>query len=198
MNIANRIRLGLIVLLCLFYAWLFWLMLNPVVSDEYSSYYIKRETFDWRPKRYPATLEEGFVFSRLGIPEFVASTAGLSMVEEWGRWSDAKLSPIVRIELREPLHGQICLVITARTIPKQIGKPVWLRMGQITQVWQLTTESVNTYQFDFLLPEQVSTIEIGPMLSGTPSDWNSDSKDLRKLGIGFYRLVILQEHCAKK
>ncbi len=58
MNIQNHIRLGLIILLCFLYSIVFWLMLHPKVSDEYRRYYINRETIDWRPPHYPATVEQ--------------------------------------------------------------------------------------------------------------------------------------------
>lgn len=198
MTVQVALRLSVSFCLFFFYCWVFWLVLNPVVSDEYRSYFINRETIDWRPKHYPATLEDGFTFSRPGIPEFVAFTTGLSVVEDWGRWSDAVLSPTVRVTMREPLLGDVCLVIKAHTTPKQVGRDIWVRMGGVTQSWLPETEAVRTYQFDFILPEPVSIIEVEPTAPGYPADWDQGNTDLRKLGIGFHHLAVLKGNCAKK
>ncbi len=147
------------------------------------------------PKLSEVLVEEGFVFSKQGIPKFVEFTTGLSTTEDWGRWSDANLSSIVKISLQQPLRGNICLVIKAHTTPKQIGESISIRIGKTVKTWIPETEAKKIYQWDFLLLEPASVIEISPSAPNSPSTWDETNTDARRLGIGFHHLSILKGNC---
>ena len=52
--------------------------------------------------RSRATLAEGVDFSRETLPDFLSAVEGLSLREDWGRWSDANVAPSVKLTFAAP------------------------------------------------------------------------------------------------
>jgi hypothetical protein len=90
---VNKFNLMICLILSLLYGCIVFVAFSPSVSEEYRAYYIDRTITDWKFPQYQATEEEGIDFYRLGWPNFIRFTAGISYREAWGRWADARLAP---------------------------------------------------------------------------------------------------------
>ena len=50
---------------------------------------------------YKSTLEEGIIFNKEGYPDFISNVEGLTGIEKFGRWSDARLNQILNLLLKK-------------------------------------------------------------------------------------------------
>jgi hypothetical protein len=112
------------IILCVFYSCVAYVATAPKVTEEFRAYYIKKNTLEWRPQRYQATISDGFDFSRDGYPDFVRLTSGISGREDWGRWTDANLDPKAKIVFSNPIRGVICLELRVKPAKAQLGNRV--------------------------------------------------------------------------
>lgn len=181
-----------------FYAWVAFLAVSPTVSDDYRRYYITRETGELHPRHYPAVLEDGMEFSKPGLPAFVGYTSGISHAEDWGRWTDANLLPQASIGLTTALEGNICIVLQCKVANKQIGKPVYVRVGDVVQEWLAPDGDVHEYRLAFALTSPADRIEIEPTSPARPREWDAGNGDGRKLGVGLQKLKILLGACPQE
>lgn len=189
------VQILLTALLAAFYAVVGYLILSPQVSAEYRAYYIERSTTDWRPVRYEGTLEEGFDFSRPGYPSFVRAAAGISVREEWGRWTDARLLPGARIVFSHAFSGKACVSLKTRPAGRQVGESVVLRFDGQEARLVTADESAKWYQVQFHLDRPSDTLEIVPSEPAQPREWDPSNRDPRKLGLALYRLVVVPGQC---
>lgn len=60
--------------------------------------------------RYQATLSEGITFRNPGYPTFISAVKGISIVEDFGRWTDDTKAVF---EFNQPLPKKFTLIITA-------------------------------------------------------------------------------------
>jgi hypothetical protein len=189
------VQIAAVATLLTFYGWVAYLVATPNVTQEFRNYYILRNTSDWRPVRYPARLEEGFDFSRPGYPDFVSVTAGISSHEDWGRWTDARLYHAARVVFKHKFSGPTCVELKARPASKQIGKEATIRFGE--QGFQFLTldDSPTWFRFDFFLEQPANALEVAASVSASPSEWGAPNKDVRKLGLGLYRLLVVPGKC---
>jgi phosphoglycerol transferase len=140
---------------------------------------------------YEATLAQGIDFKRDGYPVFIAQVAGISHLDQWGRWSDADAGgPVVRFTFKEKLPEAFNLVLIAHAFGPNEGKPIQVKAGQVTREWTIKNAAEpGTYTIKF---EKVdgNTLEFTPPAPTSPASLNKDTPDGRKLGIGFVSLKI--------
>ncbi len=171
-------------------------VLNPHITPEYRAYYIDQKTTDWQNIHYRASLEEGIAFSRPGWPEFVSSTKGVSFREDWGRWTDAALTPVASIQFKDAIKGPVCVDIRAQSSPTEIGKSVEVRLGDESKTMVFTAPGLEEKRLDFEAhtPTNVLSFQF-PTPIPRISDVYKQSLDRRRLGVGFESLQIFQGHC---
>jgi hypothetical protein len=75
---------------------------------------------------YKATLEQGFQFSRVGLPRFISSVDGLFGAEPGGRWSSG--SEVV-FHFWERLPSKFTLRVEAVPFGPNMGKPILVTAG---------------------------------------------------------------------
>lgn len=140
---------------------------------------------------YEATFAQGIDFKKDGYPAFITQVAGMSSLEAWGRWSDADAGgPAVRFTFKDKLPAAFKLVVTAKAFGPNEGKPIQVKAGQVTQEWTIKNAAdPGTYTIKF---EKVdgNTLEFTPPAPTSPASLNKDTRDPRKLGIGFVSLKI--------
>jgi hypothetical protein len=137
------------------------------------------------------TMEDGIDFRVNDLPAFVDHVDGLSLIEEWGAWSDGD---IVEIELVEPISGRLDVEITAGAYGKNIGARVEVEIGENhhwvafnTAPWDPTRSIIQCY-----LNEPINKITIHVPYPEVPGTDNS-----RKIGIGIQRIAIHQQRYKK-
>lgn len=138
--------------------------------------------------RYEATLAEGIDFKKPGYPNFLASVAGMSVHEPWGRWSDANVSPQVIFTFKKKLPKKFTLELDVSAYYKNDNKPIRVRIGKVEKTFVIKAP-VQPYQLSF---DNVngSAIEIFPAEPTRPCDFEQKITDNRKLGIAFKSLKI--------
>lgn len=176
--------------LVVFYLVLGVLVLNPNVSEEYSSYYIKRSTNEWRPAVYSATLSDGVDFSKKGLPDFIKSVSGISGREDWGRWTDATLAPAARIVYRQSFSGSVCVALKFVPATSQEGKSASIRIGEAERHFVTDSGEAHWYVFNFTLDKPSNFIEVEPA-----SPAYASKMDRRKIGIGLQRIIVIAGSC---
>jgi phosphoglycerol transferase len=137
---------------------------------------------------YKSKFEDGINFSLDGYPDFLKSVLGIDGKEGWGRWSNATLSPFVIIEFKSPLPKKFILELNAIGFGPNAGVQTTVRVGNIEEKIILLP---NNKVFKLELNHSGSnTIEIIPPKPTPPSELNTSSSDLRKIGIGLISLKI--------
>ncbi|KEA53293.1 phosphoglycerol transferase I [Mangrovibacter sp. MFB070] len=137
--------------------------------------------------RYKA---DSFIFNVAGAPDEVKSFTGISRPESWGRWSNANISPEVKIEYTRPLPAHFDVVIKAKAYGPNINQPIPVRVGNQEQVLTVgDTPVTTTLRFDN--PGNSSTLTITPP---APQESNMDNilgHSPRKLGVGLISVEIV-------
>lgn len=192
-----RIALSVIAACALFalHGWALWLALHPEVGEQYRGFFIDHSTDDWLPQKYDVPRAEGMEFSRTGLPVFVRAVYGLSKREHWGRWTDARLRPAVRVVFEEPFVGPLCVVLQAVPAPPQEGRNATLRIGNRTATFATTSSPTNTYRFDIVLDAPADALEIEPSAPARPTTWDPGNPDPRVIGLGLARLAVVAGTC---
>ncbi len=124
-----------------------------------------------------------------GLPEQVKAIAGVSAVENWGRWSDANLAPSVKIDYVKPLPTTFDVVIRARAYGSNIDKPVSVRVGDQEQFVSFGDKD-GTVKVQFTNPGAAQSIVITPPSPTEPTEGTSGGFQPRKLGIGMVSLEV--------
>lgn len=136
------------------------------------------------------TLGEGIDFTQKGLPLFVEGIQGLSVREDWGRWSDANLFPLVDLDFSQPLPTRFILHIRMMGYGPNVGQPTIIRIGQQTQS---ITPSAEMHEFALRFDNVNGThsIQIQPPLPRSPQQLGS-SVDTRQIGIGIQKLWVTE------
>ena len=138
--------------------------------------------------KYKATLSDGIMFARAGTPTFLAHLDGLSSVEDWGRWSDASVSPVISLRFARPLPAHFILHLRTQAFGPNAGNPAQVALGDEVRTFTPTGE-INDYMLSFSNPDGADLITIKPARPTSPTDLGM-SADPRKLGLGMQRLWI--------
>jgi phosphoglycerol transferase len=138
---------------------------------------------------YPASLSDGIDFTKPGYPTFVAETQGISGNEPWGRWTDGDKA-IIKLQDALPRAFYLELIVRWAFGPNA-NVPVKIRVGAAEQSFTVTQEN-EIFRFEFLIDQNVNTIEIIPPKPTSPKSMKMN-KDERLLGVGLVKLRIIQK-----
>lgn len=140
---------------------------------------------------YPASLEEGIDFRKLGLPNFLKHIKGLAQSENWGRWSDAHFAGnIVEFGFRKPLPNRFILELQAISYANNDQLPTKIRVGNQEQSIYIGKDPQKAYRLAFNNASHASIIEVIPPNPMYPRQIDPQNQDPRKLGIGFISLNI--------
>lgn len=140
--------------------------------------------------RYAAKLEDGIDFRKSGYPDFLKSVVGIDGREDWGRWSNANLWPVVKIEYNTPLPKKFKLVLQAVGFGPNTNLPTQIKVGNSTQTVVLSDNSSKVYILEFNNDRQAATIEFVPAKPISPRELDPSLLDPRKIGIGLISLKV--------
>jgi len=134
-------------------------------------------------------MADGIDFAKAGYPTFLAEVQGISIREDWGRWTDGNLAPAAKFRFKQPLPKTFTLVLTANAFGPSLGKPVIVRVGTVEKTFvHKDGAAPATYRLAFELPGVADSIEIVPPQTKSPQEQNPSSPDKRKLGVGLVRM----------
>lgn len=129
-------------------------------------------------------------FSAMEIPDFISEICGLSIIEEWGRWTDSNISGSCRISMKEYLPNSFRLEIKLKSFYPRNN--LLLRVGGKAYSLGLdTTEKIFNIPFE-LEGELTKEIVLSPSICASPKEIRGVS-DERMLGIGLVWLKIIRE-----
>lgn len=137
---------------------------------------------------YEASFEQGIDFRKAKLPTFVQNIEGLSGVEGWGRWSDANLTPSVKIHLTNSLTHKVTLELRARGVFENVQLPTRVLIGGVEKTFTLS-EKDKTFILQFDLQSPANEIEIIPPRPDSANHAGVGT-DTRRLGIGLISLKI--------
>ena len=136
--------------------------------------------------KYFASLDEGFVFSRPGSPDFIKKMIGLAGREDWGRWSD---QDVVLLQFDHPLPQSFILELQAKGFGPNIGKATKIVIGKDTHFIELTSDT-ETFTVPIDVADSNSQIQIIPPAPTSPHALNPGNPDTRNLGIGLVSIKL--------
>jgi len=134
---------------------------------------------------YRASLEEGIAFAKPGYPEFVARAEGISQTEPFGRWTDGPKAVIV---FKDPLPKKFELVVTGAAYGPNVGQPVKVNIGGVTQEIMFNADmnkDAETQRLSINLEQPADRIEFL-----VPRPTQPANGDVRRLGIALVELKI--------
>lgn len=124
-------------------------------------------------------------FSAPADPNVVVGIEGLSRIEPWGRWSDAKH---VTIRFAQPLPRRVGVVLTGRAYDVNAELPFRMRIGNQVKEFRLGWHD-GEIGLHFDIGDDVRTIDIEVPQPVSPEE-RGHPGDTRKLGIGIAEFVI--------
>jgi hypothetical protein len=139
--------------------------------------------------RYDASLEQGFDLRRSGLPKFLVSASGLSVIEAWGRWSDFNLSPEVTLVFAEDLPKEFTLQLTLMGFGPNVGEDMLVSVGESEYRVSVPSE-LQKVTIDIATASPTRVISISAPFPTSPLDL-SLSEDSRKIGLGFSNIRII-------
>src|SRR5271165_2893206 len=140
------IKLASIVVLVGLYATVVAAVFHPHVSPEYRAFFIDRTSTDYSPAHYDVPPEEGMTFKRPGLPQWVSGTHGLSLRDDWGRWTDGDLGSVAGLTFSRGFSGDLCVDAAIRAIPWMVGDTIILRMGNQEKQIQIRGTDLTEYR----------------------------------------------------
>lgn len=130
---------------------------------------------------HSAELSEGIDFSLQSWPSFLSDVGGLSVLEPWGRWSDASLVPSVNFYFVDVLPRRFEIVADVTVFGPNAQQTMQVRVGDqqfnvilpVSEgVIRIPVDNVNSRSIEFLPPHPVSP----------------GGQDNRKVAVGFRKL----------
>lgn len=141
--------------------------------------------------RYKATLQEGIDFKKDGFPEFLKSASGIDGLEDWGRWSNASISPTIKLEFKKPLPVKFRIELKAVAFGPNLSAPIKIQVGNEFKTLKIGADQKQIYGLEFNNINAASVIEFTPPTPTSPNELNPQTSDIRKLGIGFISLKVI-------
>ncbi len=138
------------------------------------------------------TTEDGIIFSEPFYPGFIEEVSGVSNQEEWGRWSDAKLSATVKLKFAFPLPKQFTIEIKLRPVIPSLKIPLVIAVGDKRKKVFLTSSEFKTYRIPFRTEEKEHIIELIPPVVSSPLEQGT-SDDGRLLGLALVSLKVISD-----
>ncbi|KUY94671.1 MULTISPECIES: hypothetical protein [unclassified Burkholderia] len=134
------------------------------------------------------SLSEGIDLTQTSFPRFLENVRGLSMREDWGRWSDASVFPGVELTFVQPLPARFTLHVRMQGYGPNIGKPSSIVIGQQTET-VIPGAEIREFALRFDNPTAARAIWIQPALPRSPQQ-SGTGNDGRLLGVGIQKIWI--------
>lgn len=166
-------------------------ILLSACSDKQDTSTQKIAAVDQLTPKYQNSLEQGIDFRKPGYPSFLIDVTGVSNREDWGRWTDANIAPVIKFRFKQTLPKKFIIELQANAIGPNVGHPIKIRAGSIDQNVTLKNwPDSTTYQLGFEGVIDIDVLEIFPLGFYSPKDSDRNSADVRKLGLGLIALKI--------
>jgi|SRR5580698_2706900 hypothetical protein len=192
----NTLRWAAIVCLAGVYLLALLAVLHPKVSAAYKAFYIRRTAAEWNQGHYSGALQDGILFGREGLPEWVDSLYGFSFREPWGRWTDDTYGSVAGLLLAQPVHGPFCVELTAKP-SHAMSKSFVLRLGKQSQTVQVIPGDPAIYRIQFEGMEWANRLEfVMPKNLPPETDFDPKSGDTRRVGMLIVYLKMIPGQCA--
>jgi phosphoglycerol transferase len=163
---------------------------NPVGRSASEIYRQASYSPDGADIKLMTTITDGFELATGVLPSDVLRVSGLSDVESWGRWSDARLEPSVEIHLAEVLPSEFTLVFEARGLSRSGYQDVVIEVGS-RRVDVSVSNGFLAYTIPFTgVDGKRDKISFRPLDPVSPSELGTGADD-RKLGIGLVNLRVI-------
>jgi phosphoglycerol transferase len=142
------------------------------------------------PIRYSHSLSDGIDFTKDGYPTFINRVAGLSVREDWGRWTNQYRGDVI-LTFSQPLPKNFDIELNAVAYDRNANSPTKIRVDGQEKQLIISSNSLDNYLLSFRDTKGVHVIEIIPPAPISPAEISPASKDGRKLGIGLRSLKIV-------
>lgn len=132
-------------------------------------------------------------FTQTNLPEFVESVEGLSTPEPWGRWTDAKVAPTLKLTFKEPLPNTFLLELRGSVAGPIVGKKFKLQAGPQTIEFSLSEQDARRPQSVIMRvagAKDLKVLEIIPPETVVPRQVDPALDDDRQLALGLVSLVV--------
>ena len=139
------------------------------------------------PNQYRSTLSKGIDFKREGYPNFIVQVSGVDGREDWGRWTNANLSPSAKFQFKNPLPKKFTLELQA--YPYGHSEVIAVSNGSSSQLLTLNQPDA-AYSLVFDNPNGNDVITITPQHPISPQEIDPTSTDTRKIAVGLISLKI--------
>jgi phosphoglycerol transferase len=133
------------------------------------------------------TAADGFYLATGLLPADVLRITGLSDVESWGRWSDARVEPVVVIHLADALPTEFTLAFEARGLGRNSYQDVVIEVGDTRLDVRITSDFLS-YRIPFAkVGGERDKVSFRPLEPVSPNELGM-GVDHRMLGIGLVSL----------
>ncbi|MBV8669490.1 MAG: hypothetical protein JOZ28_09775 [Candidatus Eremiobacteraeota bacterium] len=132
----------------------------------------------------PDSMVDGIDFRNEQYPNFVCLVGGMSTRERWGRWS---VGPKITFLLSQFLDRRFRLIVVGGAYGKNIGAPVWVRIGSVKRMMRFSTAQTEpkTVVLEFSLSTPSNVIEFM-----VPHPTHPGGDDSRAVGIALVAMRI--------
>jgi hypothetical protein len=138
---------------------------------------------------YEAPLGQTVHLNKPGLPSFMVIATGLSFREDWGRWSDANLSPAVTFVFKEDLPREFTFEMTVIGFGPNSGKDMLVSVGSSNHKVRIPSD-LQTILVNIEGPNTVNSISIMPPYPTSPAELLLGG-DNREIGIGISSFRII-------
>src|SRR5215471_5851617 len=154
------LRIAVVIALLSLELYAVYAVLHPRVSTEYRAYFIDHITRDWHAPHYAATPEEGISFGKAGWPDFIKSGEGFAFPEEWGRWTDAELTPTAKIFMAREFSGPLCIQFAGHPADTEVGQSLQVALGENVANIKFSNSDYAVYQVSYAQAKPANTLEL--------------------------------------
>lgn len=132
-------------------------------------------------------------FTQTNLPEFVESVEGLSTPEPWGRWTDAKVAPTLKLTFKEPLPNTFLLELRGSVAGPIVGKKFKLQAGTQTIEFSMSEQDARRPQSVIMRvagAKDLKVLEIIPPETVIPRQVDPAMADDRQLALAVVSLMV--------
>ena len=132
-------------------------------------------------------------FAMPDFPAFIESVDGLSTPEPWGRWTDARFAPALKLTFKEALPNTFLLELKGAVAGPLAGKKFKLQAGTQTIEFSLKEQDARRPQSVILRvagAEDLRVLEIIPPETVVPKTADPANNDERQLALALVSLTI--------
>jgi hypothetical protein len=140
------------------------------------------------PGSYAAKFGDRIEFNREGLPSFIRAIIGFSVVENWGRWTDANKAEAAEIHFQSDLPENFDLAIEYWSFGPNAGQPVLVRCGSCIATF-MASANQETVRVRIRPLAPARCITIRPYSPTSPLEQGLGGDD-RRLGLALIAIKI--------